>query len=144
VVARAEQVDVLLLQDVEGVFALGLGAVVEPIAFDAVARVDEEEVAAIDVGFGAEVVGEGDVVAPVGGEGRSAGSSSQYTSTSNWVWEWRRRTLASARRTSRARLWCVECSAATTVVRVRALRLQVGLLVVWRRRAVLVNIGGRV
>ena len=65
-VAGADQVDGCFGQDVEGVFAFWLGPVVQSVAFDAVTRVDEEEVGAIVIGFFAEMVGKGDVVAPVG------------------------------------------------------------------------------
>lgn len=66
VVAGADDVDVLLLEDVVGVLAFGIGSVVEAVAFDAVAGVDEDQVDVVLVGPLAQVVGQGDIVAPVG------------------------------------------------------------------------------
>ena len=67
VVARRQEVDVLAAQNVVGKESLGRRGVVDAIALDAVARVDQEEVDAVVVGSLAEVFGEGDVVAPVPG-----------------------------------------------------------------------------
>lgn len=60
-------VELLLLDNVEGIFAWRFAGVVEAVAFDSVAGVDEEQIGAIRVGAGVEVLGEGDVVAPIGG-----------------------------------------------------------------------------
>ena len=71
VVASAEDVDVLGCEDLPGIDAFWIGGIVQAAAFDAITCVDEEEVGAIGVGTGAEVVREGDVVAPVGAVGGS-------------------------------------------------------------------------
>jgi len=44
VVATRDHVDVLVLEDIKSVFALGLAGIVEAIAFDAISRVDQEQV----------------------------------------------------------------------------------------------------
>jgi hypothetical protein len=65
VVAGAEDVDVLLGVDAVLEQALGGGCVVKPVALNAVARIDEDDVDALVIGAGPQVVGEGDVIAPV-------------------------------------------------------------------------------
>ena len=70
-VARAEDVDVLFGKDAARVEALWVRGIVQAVAFDAIACVDKEDVDALFVGAGAEVRGEGDVVAPVGAVGGS-------------------------------------------------------------------------
>ncbi|KAG7058524.1 hypothetical protein JMJ77_0005898 [Colletotrichum scovillei] len=66
VIARADDVDGLLLEDVVGEEAFRGGGVVEAVALYAVARVDDEEVDTLLVGLAAHVLGKGDIVTPVG------------------------------------------------------------------------------
>lgn len=84
-VAGADDVDLLLGVDVVLEEALGRGGVVQAVALDAIARVDEEEVGARLVGALVEMVREGDVVAPVGRVLRSAEVSE--STEGNWRYD---------------------------------------------------------
>ena len=66
-VAWRNDIDVLMLEDIEGIFAFWGGGVVETVAFDAITGVYYQEVGTFIICSFAEVVCEGDVVAPVGG-----------------------------------------------------------------------------
>ena len=58
VVARADQINVLLREDVEVVFAFRIRSVIKPVALDAVAGVNEEEIDAFIVGLLARMLRE--------------------------------------------------------------------------------------
>ena len=64
-VATGDHVDVLMLEDVEGVFAFGLTPIIETVALDTISSVDQEKIRAIFIGSLMQVLGEAYVVAPV-------------------------------------------------------------------------------
>ena len=67
-IARADQVDILLLEDIEGIATLGFRAIVEAVAFDSVAGIYENKVDAFAVCSSPQVVGKGYVVSPICGK----------------------------------------------------------------------------
>ena len=56
-----------MLEDVKSVLSLGIGSVVKTVAFYAIASIYEEKVTAVVVGFLAQMMGKGYVIAPVSG-----------------------------------------------------------------------------
>jgi hypothetical protein len=54
-----------LLEDVEGVFALWIRRIIDSISFYPIAGVDNYEIRAVGIGFVLEMLGEGDVIAPI-------------------------------------------------------------------------------
>lgn len=65
-VSGADQIDVLLRENVKVVFPLRFRAIVQAVAFDAVASINKQDVYAVVVSLATEVLGEGDEIAPVG------------------------------------------------------------------------------
>jgi hypothetical protein len=65
-VARGDDVYLLVFEDVKGVMSFGIGGVVKTVTFYTVASVYDEKVTAVFIGFLAEVMGKRDVISPVG------------------------------------------------------------------------------
>jgi hypothetical protein len=66
-VARSDDVYLLVFENVRGIMSFGVGGVVKTVAFYSVACVYEKKVATVVVGSLAEVMSKRDVVTPVGG-----------------------------------------------------------------------------
>lgn len=64
-VARGDDVYLLVFENVKGVMPFGIRGVVKTVAFYSVASIYEKKVTAVIVGFLAEVMGKRDVIAPV-------------------------------------------------------------------------------
>jgi hypothetical protein len=64
-IARANQVDMLLLCDLIGELSARFRRVVDGVALDSISSIDDEEVRAICVGLVTHVFGKGDIVAPI-------------------------------------------------------------------------------
>lgn len=70
-VTGADKVNILFGQNVEVEIAFGSRTVVETVAFDAIAGIDEKEVYAFSIGLCTEVVSKGMIITPISGEGWS-------------------------------------------------------------------------
>jgi hypothetical protein len=64
-VARGDDVYLLVFENVKGVMSFGVGGVVETVAFYTVASIYDEKVTAVVVGLLAEVMSKRDVISPV-------------------------------------------------------------------------------
>ena len=68
-VACTYDIDVLLLEYVEGISSLGIGCIIKAVSFYSVASIDNQKILAIYFSLLAHARGEGDVIAPVSGKG---------------------------------------------------------------------------
>jgi hypothetical protein len=64
-VARSDDVYLLMFENVKGIMSFGIGGVVETVAFYTVASIYDEKVTAVFIGFLAEVMGKRDVISPI-------------------------------------------------------------------------------
>jgi hypothetical protein len=66
-VARSDDVYLLVFENVKSVVSFGVGGVIKAVAFYSVTSIYDEKVTTVIVGSLAEVMGKGDVITPVGG-----------------------------------------------------------------------------
>lgn len=66
VIAGSNDIYPLFSENVKGVFAFGFRGIIEPIAFYSITSVYQKQIATVIVGSGMEMVGEGDVIPPIG------------------------------------------------------------------------------